>query len=41
VIGDAFLLLLLWVCLSFGFFILIPVVALVYIRWRKRQEDQW
>jgi hypothetical protein len=41
VIGDAILLLMLWVALAFGFFLLIPIVALVFIRWRKRQEDRW
>jgi len=41
VIGDAVLLLFLWVCLSFGFFMLIPVAAFIYVRWRRRQEDRW
>jgi hypothetical protein len=41
VIGDAVLLLILWVALSFGFFLLIPVAAFVYLRWRRRQEGRW
>lgn len=40
-IVDAILWVFVWVCLSFGFFFLIPIGLAFYIRWRKRQEGSW